>query len=93
VQPGRELLEATRVAAEKPDCVCVELDPQRYESLAKAKQWESLDLKQIIREKQLPTLLLNLLLASYQKRLGGELGVQPGRELLEATRVAAETSV
>ncbi len=75
------------IETETPDCVCVELDAQRYEALAH-KKWESLDLKQIIRRKQLPTLLLNLLLAAYQKRLGGELGVQPGSELLEAVRVA-----
>ena len=66
---------------------------QRYESLAKQKKWESLDLKQIIRRKQLPTLLLNLVLAAYQKRLGGELGVQPGAELLEAVRVAEELDI
>ncbi len=81
------------IETEKPDCVCVELDSQRYESLAKQKKWESLDLKQIIRRKQLPTLLLNLVLAAYQKRLGGELGVQPGAELLEAIRVAEEQGV
>jgi len=78
---------------ERPDCVCVELDPQRFESLARAKAFEALDLKQIIRRKQLPVLLLNLLLAAYQKRLGGELGVQPGRELLEAVRLAEEQGV
>ncbi|MCP3959583.1 MAG: TraB/GumN family protein [bacterium] len=81
------------IERERPDCVCVELDAHRYESLAKEKKWESLDLKQIIRKKQLPTLLLNLLLAAYQKRLGGELGVQPGRELLEAARVADEHGI
>ena len=81
------------IEAERPDTVCVELDAQRYESLAKSKTWEALDLKQIIRKKQLATLLLNLLLAAYQKRLGGELGVLPGRELLEATRVAEEHGV
>ncbi len=75
------------IETERPDCVCIELDAQRYEALAHQK-WESLDLKQVIRRKQLPTLLLNLLLAAYQKRLGGELGVKPGSELLEAVRVA-----
>jgi pheromone shutdown protein TraB len=44
----------------------------------------------LIRTKQLTTLLVNLLLASYQKRLGLKLGVMPGTELLEATRVAEE---
>ncbi len=81
------------IAEERPDRVCVELDRQRYEALSKKKQWESLDLKQLIRKKQLPTLLLNLVLAAYQKRLGGQLGVQPGSELLEATRAAQEQGV
>ncbi|MEM7581832.1 MAG: TraB/GumN family protein [Acidobacteriota bacterium] len=81
------------IEAEKPDCVCVELDPQRYESLSQAQRWEALDLKQVIRSKQLLTLLMNLLLAAYQKRLGGDLGVQPGSELLEATRVAEEHGI
>ncbi len=80
------------IEAEQPDCVCIELDAQRYEALAH-KKWESLDLKQIIRRKQLPTLLLNLVLAAYQKRLGGELGIQPGAELLEAVRAAGELDV
>ncbi len=81
------------IEQEKPDRVCVELDPQRYEALAKQKQWEALDLKEIIRKKQLPNLLINLLLAAYQKRLGGQLGVVPGQELLEATRVAEEHGI
>lgn len=81
------------IAAEKPDRVCVELDNQRYEALSKKKQWEALDLKQVIRKKQLPTLFLNLVLAAYQKRLGGQLSIQPGTELLEATRTAQEHGI
>ena len=81
------------IETETPDCVCVELDPQRAESLNKKTKWEELDLKQLIRKKQLTTLLVNLLLASYQKKLGNELGVQPGTELLEATVVAEEMDI
>lgn len=84
----REVIER-----EKPDRVCVELDPKRYEALSKKEQWEALDIKQVIRRKQFATLMVNLLLAAYQKRLGGQLGVEPGRELLEATRVAAENDI
>ena len=73
---------------ERPDRVCVELDAQRYEALSHRTRWESLDLKQIIRKKQLAPLIANLLLASYQKKLGGALGVLPGAELLEAARAA-----
>jgi len=76
------------IANEKPDCVCVELDDKRYKALSGRKRWESLDLKEIIRKKQLATLLVNLVLASYQKKLGMQLGVMPGAELLEAIREA-----
>ena len=81
------------IAAEKPDCVCVELDDKRYQALSGRKRWESLDLKEIIRKKQLSTLLVNLILASYQKKLGMQLGVMPGAELLEATREADKHAI
>ena len=81
------------IESEKPDTVCVELDQQRYKALVEQKKWESLDLKTVIREKQLSTLLINLLLSSYQKKLGKKLGVNPGVELLEATKVAAECDI
>ncbi len=76
------------IKSETPDCVCVELDAKRYETLSKKKRWESLDLKEIIRKKQLSTLLFNLMLASYQKKLGNQLGVLPGTELLVAVKTA-----
>ena len=81
------------IEQEKPDRVCIELDEKRYRSLTQKQRWESLDLKQIIREKQLSTLIVNLVLASYQKQLGGQLGVEPGRELLEAAKVAEEHGI
>lgn len=76
------------IEREKPDAVCVELDQRRSEALAQRKRWEALDLHEIIRKRQLATLLLNLILASYQKRLGGRLGVVPGSELLAAVELA-----
>lgn len=81
------------IERERPDRVCIELDPKRYQSLTQKQKWDSLDLKEIIRQKQLATLLVNLVLASYQKRLGGQLGVEPGRELLEAAQVADELGI
>ncbi len=81
------------IEAEKPDAVCVELDAQRYEALSQQKRFESLDLREVIRNQQLAALLMNMLLASYQKRLGGKLGVTPGSELLEATKAAAEHDI
>ena len=52
------------IEEEKPDGVCVELDARRFEALSQQRKWESLDLKEVIRKKQLSTLLVNHLLAS-----------------------------
>jgi pheromone shutdown-related protein TraB len=81
------------IARERPDGVCVELDRQRYEALSQQRHWETLDLREVIRRRQLTTLLANVILASYQKRLGGVLGVLPGAELLAAVRVAEERGI
>lgn len=76
------------IATEQPDCVCVELDAQRYAALVERRRFESLDLRAVIRNRQLAPLLLNLVLASYQRQLGGALGVLPGSELIAAARAA-----
>ncbi len=81
------------IEEEKPERVCVELDKQRYEALTEKRRWENLDIKQVIRKKQLSTLLVNLLLSAYQRKLGLQLGVVPGSELLEATKVAEENEI
>ncbi len=92
---SRESIDLVRevIEKEKPDRVCIELDERRYEALSQEQRFAGLDLRQVIRQRQLATLLLNLLLASYQKRLGGKLGVTPGSELLEAARTAEELGI
>lgn len=87
-----ELVERV-IEAERPDCVCVELDARRYDALAHRTRIESLDLKTVIRNRQLVPLLLNLLLMSYQKQLGGQLGVVPGSELLTAAQTAERLGI
>jgi pheromone shutdown-related protein TraB len=87
-----ELVEQV-IAQERPDTVCIELDEKRYSALAKPRQWENLNLRQIIKDKQLATLLVNLVLASYQKKLGGKLGVPPGTELLTAAKTAEQHGI
>ncbi|MGB3212235.1 MAG: TraB/GumN family protein [Desulforhopalus sp.] len=86
-------LVKTVIEQELPDCVCLELDDKRYQALTQKKQWDSLDLKSIIKNKQLATLLISLLMASYQKRLGGKLGVVPGAELLMAAQTAKDLNI
>ena len=81
------------IEKEKPDVVCVELDEKRLKALSEKNRWENLDLRQIIKNKQLSTLMVNLVLASYQKKLGEKLGVTPGTELLEAVQTANENNI
>ncbi len=75
---------------ENPDTVCVELDEQRYQALRNPRQWESLNLVQIIKKGQAPFLLANLALSSFQKRMGLQTGVKPGAELAAAAEAAEE---
>jgi len=84
----REIIEQ-----ERPDAVCIELDAKRYAALAHRARWENLDLKQVVRDKQLATLMVNLILAAYQKKLGGQLGVLPGTELLTAAQTAEHYNI
>jgi pheromone shutdown-related protein TraB len=81
------------IDTEKPDCVCLELDEKRYQAMSRQESWQSLDLKQIIRNKQLSTLLVSLIMGSYQKKLGGQLGVKPGAEMLMAASTAQEHNI
>ena len=92
---SRESAELVRevIERERPDAVCLELDPQRYEALSERVRWEALDLVELIRSKRLATLLANLVLTSYQRRLGGRLGVVPGAEMLEASRTAERLGI
>lgn len=91
-QQSADLVEDI-ITREQPDTVCIELDEKRYASLAQRKRWENLDLKEVIRKKQLSTLLVNLVLASYQKKLGGQLGIMPGTELLTASKTAKNAGI
>ncbi len=90
-QQSADLVEQV-ITNEQPETVCIELDEKRFAALSKQQRWENLDLKQVIRNKQLSTLLVNLILSSYQKKLGGQLGVMPGTELLRAAQVAEQNN-
>lgn len=81
------------IRAEEPDYVCLELDDKRYQAMTKKDQWQSLDLKQVIRNKQLSTLLVSLLMGSFQKKLGSQLGVTPGAELLKGATTSKELGI
>ena len=75
----------------EPDVVCVELCAQRFEALTQDDRWKHLDIFRVIREGKILFLLASLAVSSYQRRIGKELGVQPGAELLAAAKLAEES--
>ena len=79
-QESVDLVRST-IAAEKPDSVCVELDENRLKALEEGDRWKNLDIKDVIKKRQMSSLIVNLLLSSYQKKMGESTGVEPGSEL------------
>ena len=78
---------------ERPDHVCIELDDKRFQALSDENRWQKLDLKAVIKNRQLSTLMVSIMMAGYQKKLGDNLGVSPGAELLAAARTAADLGI
>lgn len=78
----------TVIEQEKPDTVCIELCESRYRSIKQKNQWQDTDLFKVIREKKAFLLLSNLVLASFQKKIGKRLGIKPGQEIIEAINAA-----
>ncbi|MCX6799103.1 MAG: TraB/GumN family protein [Candidatus Diapherotrites archaeon] len=81
------------IEREKPDVVGVELDAQRLHQLLQGKQWQEMDLNRIIKEGKTHLFLINMLLANFQRRIGDDLGVKPGSEMLAAVETAAENKI
>ncbi|MCK9285974.1 MAG: TraB/GumN family protein [Sphaerochaetaceae bacterium] len=77
----------------QPDRVCVELDVGRYTSKTQNKGWEELNLKSVLKENKGFLMLANMALSSYQKRLGDQMGVKPGDEILGAISLANEKNI
>jgi pheromone shutdown-related protein TraB len=75
------------IEAERPDVVAVELDPGRYQALVHPEQQEA-SIKDILSSGKLYQFLVHWLLAYVQNKLGSEVGVKPGSEMLSAIDAA-----
>ncbi|MCO4762046.1 MAG: TraB/GumN family protein [Myxococcales bacterium] len=78
----------SRIAALEPDAVCVELCQSRYDALTDPDRWKKLDIFKVFREGKALFLLANLAIGAYQRRIGKELNVEPGAELVAAAEAA-----
>ncbi len=86
-----EVTEA--IAAEQPDMVCVELDEARLQTVRNEKGWQELDITKVLKEGKGFLLMANLVLASFQKRMGADVGVKPGEEMKEAINAAEAAGI
>ena len=87
---SRESAEFVKELIEKevPDTVCVELCPTRLHSLRDNDKWRNMDIVRVIKEKKSLLLLMNLILASFQKKMAEKFKIQPGQEMLNAVKAA-----
>ncbi len=76
------------IRGERPDRVCVELDDARLKALRDEKGWQELDISKILREGKGFLLLANLVLSSFQRRMGSDTGSKPGDEMKAALEIA-----
>ncbi|MDA3917300.1 MAG: TraB/GumN family protein [Deltaproteobacteria bacterium] len=84
-----ELVQET-IHEQKPDTVCVELCQTRLASLKDADRWRNMDIVKVIKEKKALLLFINLLLASFQKKMADKFGIKPGQEMINAIKAADE---
>ncbi|MCD7781132.1 MAG: TraB/GumN family protein [Methanosphaera sp.] len=107
-EPGLEIVGTAHISQEsmntvrdtiyekRPEIVAIELDPGRYQGLLDdargIKREQDFDLKQMLKSSNLTVTIVNILLSSMQKKMGREVGVKPGSEMLEAVQIANEVN-
>ncbi len=72
----------------KPDAVAVELCAQRFEALKNEKKWEDEDIIKVIASDKVYLFLLQVLLGNFQRKIGDEVGVKQGSEMIKAVEMA-----
>ena len=77
----------------KPDAICIELDAERYETITEEDKWKNTDIYQIIKQKKGMTLLASIILSAYQRKIGMQLGISVGAEMIRAIQLAKEKHI
>lgn len=78
----------------EPDIVAVELDATRYQNLLNEKngvnQDKEIKIREILKGNNFTMFLVSGFLSYFQKKIGDEVGVKPGSEMLAAAEAAEE---
>ena len=77
----------------KPDTICIELDQKRYESIVNKDKWRNTDIIKIIKDKQVTFLLVNTILASFQRRMANNIDSKSGGEMLTGINLAKDNNL
>lgn len=72
----------------RPDAVAIELCSPRFDNLKNPDRWKNTDLVKVFKEGKIYLLLAQLLLAGFQKKIGKNLQVKPGAEMMAAAAAA-----
>ena len=89
-QSSADLAEEV-IREHKPDAVAVELCQSRFSALTNPERWKETNILQVIRQGRVYVLMAQLLISAFQKKLGKELHIQPGAEMMRAVKIAQET--
>lgn len=75
----------------RPDIVAVELCPARYRALTGQEEEKEIKISELLSGGKLYFFLVQLFLAYIQRKIGDEMGVKPGSEMLAAIETAKRT--
>ena len=74
----------------RPETVVVELCESRFEAMSNPDRWKKMDIYKVVKEGKGMLLVVNLLLSSFQRKIGDKLGVKPGAEMMRAITLAED---
>ena len=77
----------------QPDTLALELDDKRLSNLENPDAWREMDIIKVLRDKNGFLMMANIILSSFQKRMGAPMGVKPGDEMLAALNAARSRGI
>ena len=81
----------------QPDVVAIELDRGRYTRLRKEmagiEEDDTIPITQIIKENKIGVFLVSTILGHFQSKIGAELDVKPGSEMIGAIEAAEDLKI
>lgn len=80
------------ILKKKPKYICIELDKQRYDNLVNDEQWKNTDIVSVIKNKQFPGLVMQVIIASVQKKFSLTTNSEPAGEFKKAIELAKQTN-